>query len=294
LASDVFNFCKISPDGLNVAYVSRGTGPLVIFLHGFPDTHRGFLAAMELVAAAGYRAVAPEPRGYAPTDVPTRANYLVEHFAQDVISLADALGAHRFSIVGHDWGALTAYAAANLAPLRIERLVTAAVPHTAHFLLGMRLQQAWRSRYMLYFQFPQISEWWVRRNDFAYIENLIHAWAPTWQFDEATLEPLKEAFGDSRRLTAALSYYRGLLPSILSTSSRKLIFKAVSVPTRILFGTEDGCIAPEAFSGQQKWFAQKLEVHSMHGVGHFMQWERPKEFASKVLGFLPSRQTTTG
>jgi pimeloyl-ACP methyl ester carboxylesterase len=281
-----FEYCRIEPSGMRVGYESRGSGPLVIFLHGFPDTYRGFLSTMDKVAAAGYRAVAPEPRGYAPSDLAPDGDYRVEAFAKDVVGLADALGAERFSLVGHDLGALTAYATANLAPTRVERIVTAAVPHTGHFLLHIRLKQAIRSRYMVYFQLPWLPERLIRRNDFAYIESLVRLWAPNWNFDEATMRPLKTNYSESKRLSAALAVYRQLPASLASPLSRRLVFGPVQAPTRLLYGTGDRCIGPELFSGQAQRFAQPLDLVAMEGSGHFIQWEQPERFAEEVLSFL--------
>jgi pimeloyl-ACP methyl ester carboxylesterase len=281
-----FDSCCVQPSGLKVAYVSRGRGPLVMFLHGFPDTHRGFMPTMDAVAAAGYRAIAPEPRGYAPTDIPANGDYRVEAFASDVLGIADALGAHHFSLVGHDWGALTAYAVSNLAPARVDRLITAALPHTGHFLLNIRLRQALRSRYMAYFQLPGIAERNVARDDFAYLERLLREWSPTWDFGETMMGPLRDAYADRPRLTAALSYFRGLPSSVLSEQSRRLIFSPVDTPTRMMYGTHDGCIGPELFQNQHKQFRYPLDLVPMVGSGHFIQREQPDRFTEQVLGFL--------
>ena len=284
-----FEHCRIQPGDLTVGYVSRGVGPLVIFLHGFPDTHRGFLPAMEAVAAAGYRAVAPEPRGYTPTDRAPDGDYRVAAFARDVVGLADALGADTFAIVGHDWGALTAYATSNLVPDRVERMVTAAVPHTGHFLLGIRWRQLIRSRYMLRFQLPFLPEWEIPRSDFAWLDALIREWAPSWQFGDREMRALKDSFTDPLRLKAALAYYRQLPRSLLDPQSRRLIFGPVASPTRMLYGTEDGCIGSALFQDQQKRFTRPLNLIPMVGSGHFMHWEQPEAFARLVVDFLVAR-----
>jgi pimeloyl-ACP methyl ester carboxylesterase len=259
---------------------------LVLFLHGFPDTHRGFLPAMDAVAAAGYRAVAPEPRGYFPTDIPADGDYRVEAFANDVVGIADALGDQKFSLVGHDWGALTAYAVANLAPARVDRLITAAVPHTGHFLVNIRLRQAWRSRYMAFFQLAGVAEHTVARHDFAYVAGLLREWSPTWDFGEVVMDSLRDVYADRPRLTAALSYYRGLPSSIASAQSRRLIFAPVTAPTRMLYGTGDGCIGPELFANQQNRFQAPLDLVPVPDCGHFIQWEQPEIFIDQVLSFL--------
>jgi pimeloyl-ACP methyl ester carboxylesterase len=284
-----FDFYWLQSTGINVGFVSRGAGPLVLFMHGFPDTHRGFLPAMDAVAAAGYHAVAPEPRGYAPTDLPADGDYRVEAFANDVLGIADVMGAQRFSLVGHDWGALTAYAVSNLAPHRVDRLITASVPHTGHFLLNIRLRQARRSRYMALFQLPALAERIVARNDFAYIERLLREWSPTWDVDDTVVDLLREAYADPTRLTAALSCYRGLVPSLLSAQSRGLIFSPVATPTRMIYGTQDGCIGPELFANQQNRFQEPLDLVPVEGCGHFIQWEQPDRFTAEVVSFLENQ-----
>lgn len=285
MATDEIKHCRIASNGLDVGYVSRGEGPLVMFIHGFPDTYRGFLPILDQVAAAGYRAVAPALRGYAHSAIAPDGDYRVEASAKDALGLADALGVDRFSIVGHDWGAVTAYATSNLAPVRIVRMITAGVPHTGHFLLNIRLRQLIRSGYMLRFQLPWLAEWEIPRKDFAWIEQLIREWSPGWNFGEAEMRPLKENFQDPQRLKAALSYYRQLPHSLISSLSRRLIFAPVTTPTRMLYGLRDGCIGPELFQNQEKRFAKGLDLIPLD-AGHFMQWEQPELFAKLVIDFL--------
>ncbi|WP_428311794.1 alpha/beta fold hydrolase [Hydrocarboniphaga sp.] len=278
--------CRIPATGITLAYVSRGSGPLVIFLHGFPDTYCGFLPILDRVAAAGYRAVALAMRGYAPSALAPGGDYRIEALAGDVIGLADALGAEQFAVVGHDWGAVTAYAAAHLAPQRVTRLVTAAVPHTGHFLLRMRWQQLRRSSYMLRFQLPWFPEWEIPRDDYRWLEQLIARWSPGWAFGDTELRPLKQNFDEPGRLKAALSYYRQLSGSLISPASRRLVFPAVTVPTRMIYGGRDGCIAPAMFQGQKPHFTAGLDLVAMPDAGHFMQWEQAGRFADLVVGFL--------
>lgn len=281
-----YNFSQNNRTGMKIGYVSRGQGPLVIFIHGFPDTYRGFLPVLDMVAKAGCRGVAMALRGYAPSDLSNTGDYRVEASAQDVIDLADGLGVHEFSVVGHDWGAVTGYAVANLAPQRVRRLITAAVPHTGHFLLSMGPRQLMRSSYMLGFQVPWLPEALIRKENFSWLESLIHKWSPAWNFGEDEVRPLKQNYLESMRLTAALSWYRQLPRSILSPLSRRLIFSNVSVPTRIIYGLRDGCIGPEMFSGQQKRFTNGLELIPLPDAGHFMQWEQPGQFSRLVIDFL--------
>lgn len=275
--------------GAELGYMSMGKGPLVIFVHGFPDTYHSFLPVLERVATAGYRAVAVALRGCAPSSLARDNDYTVAASAGDVIAVADALGAERFSVVGHDWGAVTAYAAANLAPERVLRLITAAVPHTGHFLTHIRLRQAIRSSYMLAFQLPYLPEKLLTRHDFSAIEKLIGRWSPSWQPSRADLQPVKDNYASPGRLTAALAWYRQLPRSVAMPISRRLMFGRVAAPTRIILGMRDGCIGAELFSGQRKYFATPPDVVQIDEAGHFMHRERPELFASLVVEFLAGR-----
>lgn len=286
MSGEIIETCRIPSRGIELGYVSRGSGPLVIFLHGFPDTYRGFLPILDDVATAGYRAVAMAMRGYAPSGLAADGDYRVAALASDVVGLADALGAERFTVVGHDWGAVTAYAVAQLAPQRVTRLVTAAVPHTGHFVLRMRPRQLRRSHYMLRFQVPRWPEWRIPRDDYRWLEQLIRDWSPSWRFGEAQMRPLKQNFSEPGRLRAALAYYRQMAASLLAPSSRHLVYPPVTTPTRMIYGLQDGCIGAELFQGQQARFPAGLDLVALEDAGHFMQWEQPERFAQLVIGFL--------
>jgi pimeloyl-ACP methyl ester carboxylesterase len=119
-------------NGLEFGLLEAGRGPLALCLHGFPDTARTWRYLLPELAAAGFRAVAPFMRGYAPTAVPDDGRYSVGALAGDAGALHEVLGGDgRAVLIGHDWGAEAAYAAGALAPDRWRRLVTLAVPPAA-------------------------------------------------------------------------------------------------------------------------------------------------------------------
>ncbi len=265
-----------------IAYLSEGDGPLVICLHGFPDSLWGWEPLLAELAAAGFRGVAPALRGYAPSG-PAGRRTTPADLARDVLALADELGAERFQVVGHDWGAVAAYAVANLAPKRVTRLVTAAIPHPGHFLTTPRPAQLWRSRYMAKFQVPRLPEGYVRADDWAWLDALIRSWSPTWaQPDYAELHRGLEGPG---RLTAALGYYRAL-GLALRGDVRPLVFGKVAQPTLVVHGADDGCVGREMFAGQEGWFPGGLELVELPGVGHFVHREDPAALNRLVLGHL--------
>src|SRR5262249_9610765 len=121
----------LDANGLRFAYLEEGTGPLVVLVHGFPDTAHTWDAVRPALASAGYRAVSPYTRGYHRTEIPKDGRYDVETLGRDVLSWIGALGETSAVVVGHDWGATAAYAAAALAPDRVRFLATVALPHPA-------------------------------------------------------------------------------------------------------------------------------------------------------------------
>lgn len=275
----------IRANGLEFAYLERGRGPLVLCLHGFPDSAWSFLPLLEALAAAGFRAVAPFMRGYAPTGIPADGDYRSTALARDVIALIDEFGERSAQLVGHDWGAVAAYTAATLRPDRVSRIVTAAVPHPRRFLLRMTPAQAWRSRYMAFFQW-RFAERTVTRHGFIWLEELIQRWSPAWRFTAEDLAPVKSNLSDPSRLAAALGYYRALPKQMLETETWWLLGRPVPVPARVISGEHDGCIGREMFDGMEHLFAAGLDRVEMPGTGHFMHCEQPILFAEKVIEFL--------
>src|SRR5262245_26717623 len=119
----------VTANGLKFAYLEQGSGPLVLLLHGFPDTAHTWEHVLPKLAQAGYRAVAPFTRGYHPTELSPDNKYDTDTLASDAIALVDALGGAPAILVGHDWGASAAYGAVGMAPDKFRLLVTLAVPH---------------------------------------------------------------------------------------------------------------------------------------------------------------------
>src|ERR1700675_1199286 len=111
-------------NGVRFATFEEGRGPLVLLLHGFPDTAHTWDAVRPALAAAGYRAVSPFTRGYAPSEIPAEEAFDGDTLGRDVLSLIEALGESRAIVVGHDWGASAAYSAATLGPEQVSLLVT--------------------------------------------------------------------------------------------------------------------------------------------------------------------------
>jgi pimeloyl-ACP methyl ester carboxylesterase len=281
----------IRANGMEFAYLepaaSPPDGPLVLCLHGFPDTAYSMTSLLHALVAAGFRAVAPFQRGYPPGELPEDRDYSAAALGRDVIALVEHFGVSKASVVGHDWGAVAAYAAAALRPDRISRIVAASVPHPRRFLLRPSRAQLRASHYMFKFQLPGWGERRIPKNDFAWLVALVKSWSPGWSTPpDAYLKPVKAAFSDPARLKAALGYYRAIPKLLLTKESWQFLLQPIQVPARVIHGADDGCILPKSFSESEHLFASDYDLVALPGAGHFVQLEVPAAFEASVLEFL--------
>ncbi len=273
----------LQANGLRFVCLEAGSGPLVLCLHGFPDTAETFSTLLPRLAQAGYRAVAPFMRGYAPSDLAPDGDYSATALGRDALGLIEALGEKDAAIIGHDWGAYAAYCAANLDAARIRKLVLMSVPHLGG--ATQSLQQLRRSWYVWFFQLPGLPERRVAKDDFAFIERLYRAWSPDWPAGEAELRPVKTALAAPGGLAAAITYYRAMFRHA-SRENWAVLTAKTTVPTLMLAGERDGAVGPEVFARSQEAFSGPFAFHLLPGVGHFPHREDADEVGQKILDFL--------
>ena len=281
---------------LEFAYLEDGPadGPLALCLHGFPDHAPTWTALLGELAGAGFNAVAPCMRGYAPTAVPVDGLYQTAALALDAVALADALApAEPAVLIGHDWGAIAAYGAVAYHPARFRRLVAMAVPHRA--ALAARLfttpAQLKRSWYTFFFQLP-VAEISVTANDFALIDVLWRDWSPAFQPSPEYLKAVKDTLASPGSLEAALGYYRSLMnparhdPRLEAVEAGATSWLAV--PTLYLHGADDGCIGAEMVVPDElkALFPAGLEVEVLPGLGHFLHLEDPAAVNRRIVEFV--------
>jgi pimeloyl-ACP methyl ester carboxylesterase len=280
----------ITAGAMTFGYLEAGTGPLVLCLHGFPDTPHTFDDLLPRLARAGYHAVAPYMRGYAPTSIPADGDYSELRIGEDAIALIEAFGERDAVLVGHDWGALAAYTATSLAPERVRKLVTVAIPHPTATKpdLGF-IRHLWH-----FFALPLPgTEAVLRLDDLARVEWFYRQWSPSYRPTHAELEPVKVNFRQRGRLEAALGYYRSLLrvqtTGYFTADARRiraLRATKTAVPTLSLHGSNDGASDPAAWRRTSGGYSGPYEEIEVQGVGHFLHNEVPERFATEVLRFL--------
>jgi len=278
-------------NGVDVAYLACGDGPLALCLHGFPDSAHTWRDLLPALADAGFRAVAPFMRGYAPTAVPADGRFQIGVLAQDALALHEVFGADDAAVlVGHDYGAAAAYGAVNADPDRWRRLVTLALPPGDAFVQALmtNIDQLKRSWYMFFFQHP-LADVIVGGNDLAFIDRLWADWSPGFAAAD-DLALLKPSLRDPSNLAAALGYYRAALGGVgvdpalddLQAASQQMPV----VPTLYLHGTTDGCIGPEVVSAVAASAPDNLRIEQIDGTGHFLHREQPAAVNRYVVEHL--------
>ncbi len=282
---------RTSANGLEFGYLEAGSGPLALCLHGFPDSAWTWRHLLPALADAGFHAVAPFLRGYAPTEVPADGNYQTAALALDAIALHEQLGGDGEAVlIGHDWGALATYVAANHEPDRWRKVITMAVPPAGAVATGfLTYPQLKRSWYTFFFQHP-LSDMVVPMSDLAFIDGLWADWSPGYDASE-DLPHVKDCLREPANLAAALGYYRAMLSGVgVDPALEAVQAKGNEVtpqPTLYLHGRTDGCMGIEVAEAATAFLTSTgSRMQVVDGAGHFLQLERPDEVNRLVVDFV--------
>jgi pimeloyl-ACP methyl ester carboxylesterase len=288
----------VDVDGLRFVAFAEGPadGALALCLHGFPDTAHTWRHLLPALGAAGYRAVAPFMRGYAPTGPAADGRYDLARLGADANGLHDALGADdRAVVIGHDWGAGAVYSALLQAPDRWCRAVTAAVPPVAGALDTVNDRQLRRSWYSFLFQLPP-AEPVLAADRLRVVERLWADWSPGYDARE-DVELVRAALEPPGCLGAAIEYYRQT-PSRVATpeamAAERAELLSIRTPILHLHGADDGCIGVDVLEEPAVAFPATARVEILESCGHFLQLERPAEVNRLVLEFLAKEKRRFG
>ncbi|EMA41519.1 alpha/beta fold hydrolase [Halococcus hamelinensis] len=283
---------RVTANGIEFAYHEWGDGDrLALCLHGFPDDAGTFDTLAPRLADAGFTVVAPFMRGYGSTGPAPDGDYSASALGRDALALADALGGDLDLVdpivVGHDWGAVAAYAAATIDPEAFTHLVGMAVPPGFPTNALGHPRQWLRSWYMGFFQLPDLPERALRAEGFALVELLWGLWSPTWDYPEARIESVRETFRTPGTVAAALAYYRQLARGLVARNPfADRDGSGIEVPGLVVAGADDGCIGSELFADVDDAFAADSRAVAVRGAGHFVHRERPAVVAEEVTSFV--------
>jgi pimeloyl-ACP methyl ester carboxylesterase len=270
----------------DLVFEARADGPadgeLVLLLHGFPQTSFSWRNQLVALAAAGYRAVAPDQRGYStgarPADV---GEYRVERLVGDVLGFADALGVERFHLVGHDWGGAVAWQVAGRHPERLLTLTSLSTPHPAAFRRSIQDgEQRDKSSYMLFFRSPEAEPFFLD-NEAAGLRALYTA---SGLADDAVEEYVR-VLTQPGAMAGALNWYRAADPGIVEGLG------PITTPTMYVWSTDDPALGRDAAEATAAHVEGPYRFEVLEGVSHWIAEEAPDALNTLLLEHLGAAST---
>jgi epoxide hydrolase 4 len=270
-------------DAVRLHYVEAGEGPLVVLLHGFPEFWYAWRHQIDALAAAGFRVVAPDLRGYNLSSKPAGvASYALPLLAADVRNLiAERGGADGARLAGHDWGGLVAWATAASHPASITRLAILDMPHPQRMLEGLRTaRQLCKSWYILGFQLPWVPERLLRLRRFEALRRPLEHDARAGAFTPADIDRYVDAWSQPGALTAMLGYYRAAVRARLRRAAEELA--PVTAPTLIIWGERDRHLGAELAQPHAADVPNLERVERLPNASHWVAHDEP-ELVSRLL-----------
>lgn len=279
---------------LDIAYIDSGRehSPAALLLHGWPDDATTWTEVARRLELAGIRTIAPWLRGCGATRFlasETIRDGRTEALAQDAIDLMNGLHIDRFAVVGHDWGARTAYALAAVAPERVTSIVPVSVGYTPRGEFPVpRLEQSRAWWYQWFLSVDRGAE--AAASDpkgFARIQ--WDTWSPPGWFDDSTFESVARSFENPDWTAIMLSAYRNrwreeLRDARYDALSRKIAqTELLAVPTLMIQGSVDGTVMPKSTEAQDRYFTSGYRRVVLEGIGHFPTREAPDAVADLIL-----------
>ncbi len=272
----------IVANGVQLHFVTAGSGPLAIVLHGFPEFWYSWRANLPALAR-DHRVVALDMRGYNLSEKPARG-YDLATLTNDVRAVIEALGERQADVIGHDWGGLIAWTFAMRQPDYLRRLVVLNAPHPATLTREWRHPgQFRRSAYVGFFQLRGIAEDAIARDDFSYLWRTFRAADPgsAW-LTRDDIQHFVDALARPGALTAALSYYRQLVRSGATALSPA---RVITAPVLLLWGELDPYLGPWMADDLEPW-APAIRVHRFATAGHWLNQQMPEQVNAELRAFL--------
>ena len=282
------------PTGVTLKVQLGGAGDPIVFLHGFPESHRTWRHQMTNLAS-DFRVVAPDQRGFGGSDKPEGVEaYETDRVVEDLIALADALDIGRFTLVGHDWGGAAAWLAALRHPDRIERLVIVNAPHPLVFQRSVIDDEPQRaaSQYIRAFRTPGMEAAIKAMGYDRFFEKSFGTHVDLRLVSDAEREAYLSDWSQPGAMTAMLNWYRTSIievPEVGEKAHKPLWtmapFPKVRVPTLVVWGLKDKALLPVQLEGLHD-LVPDLRLVLEPDAGHFIPWEKPEVVTSAIRDFI--------
>jgi len=265
---------RIPRDGVSLHVEDHGSGKPVLLLHGWPDSSYLWRNQIPFLVANGFRAIAPDQRGFGRSDRPEGvAAYSLQNAVADLVGILDALGIDAADIVAHDWGAAVAWLAAATHPSRVRRLVVLSVPHPlAPFTLRQR-EMAW---YMLFFQFEGIAEAWLQRDNWALFREMLRGNGDVDRYISDLSRP--------DALKASLNWYRANVAPHLPEAPRTL--PLVEAPTLGIWSSNDHYLDGERMKMSGQFVKARRCYEQIDDASHWIPLDAPDRLNQLLIEWL--------
>ncbi len=273
----------LKTNGIQLHYVTQGDGPLILFLHGFPEFWYSWRHQLEAFGH-DYKAVALNLRGYNNSDKPEeKSAYALPELVKDVEGTIRALGYERCTLVGHDWGGAIAWSFAYAYPTMLEQLIVLNLPHPAKFAAGLRTpQQLLRSWYVGLFQLPVLPEFLLSAGNYAAIRAIFRDQAALGAFTQADIDALVAAAAKPGAIASMLNYYRNIFSAEGLLNQQ---WGVLEVPTLMIWGENDAALGKELTDGTEEYVADFTICYIAH-CSHWVQQEQPALVNQYIKDFL--------
>jgi pimeloyl-ACP methyl ester carboxylesterase len=272
-------------NGVRLHYVEAGAGPLLVLLHGFPESWWSWRYQLGALAAAGHRVVAVDLRGY--NDSERKGPYDIDTLAADIRALIAHLGEKSAGIVGHDWGGGLAWHFAAMHPEACRAVAVLNAPHPAPFQKQLRSnpRQILRSWYMFFFLLPCLPEWFCLAFDCLWLRKFYET-SDSSGFTRDELEPIFAAIRRPGAIEAAVDYYRAAVRRGLRAGDTFQHYAQVTAPALLAWGMEDRWLDFAALVPTTERWVPNLRVEQLPGAHHFIQVERAAEVNRLLIDFF--------
>lgn len=282
----------IVANDIRMHYVTAGTGPLVLLLHGFPQFWYTWRKQIPELAKQ-FQVVAPDLRGYGDTEKPpTIEQYQSHYLVEDVAALIKALGHEKAHFVGHDWGGSVAWKTAMHKPEMVDRLAVLNCPHPHIMAQALRsnLQQLRKSWYFFFFQIPYLPEIAFKIQTKKTLENLFRGSAVKKEaFTDEDIDQYTEALHKPGALTAAFNYYRAAFREAGKKRQDETILQKISAPSLLIWGEKDIALGKELTYGMEPLFSGPFRIEYLPEASHWVNEEQPEKVNQLLIEFLTSK-----
>ena len=268
---------KVEINGINLHIIDEGSGPAVLLIHGFPDTSHVWRHQIPALVKAGFRAIAPDVRGFGKSDRPVNTEaYALPALVGDMAGLLAKLGIEKAHVVGHDMGAAMAWVLAAYYPQLVNRLVVLSVGHPVcnrERTMEMR-EKAW---YTLLFQFRGTAEALLMRNNWQIFRDILRNHPETEKWIEDLSAP--------DALSSALNWYRANLGPERELADPVPIPK-VTVPTLGIWSSGDAYLAEKPMLASADYVTGGWQYERIEGASHWVQLDEPEQVNERIIRFL--------